>query len=65
MIEKLLAKYVAERALRYENLRILLKNPVGVAEHPDFADTIEVELHKIAGLNDLIEACQLLPNDLK
>lgn len=65
MIKKLMAKYEAERAIRYENLRIMMSNPVGVAEHPDFAATIEEELRKIAELNDLLEACEGLPLSVK
>lgn len=65
MIKKFIAKYEADRALRYENLRIMLTHPVGVAEHPDFAATIEDELRKIAELNDLIEACEGLPQSIK
>lgn len=37
------------------NVNILIKNNVGVAEHPDVIETIEKELDIIAKYNDQLE----------
>lgn len=37
------------------NVNILIKNSVGVAEHPDVIETIEKELDIIAKYNDQLE----------
>jgi hypothetical protein len=38
------------------NIDIFLANPQGVAEHIDFAETVERELEKIAHACDMLEA---------
>jgi hypothetical protein len=38
------------------NIDIFLTNPQGVAEHIDFAETVERELAKIAHACDMLEA---------
>ena len=37
-------------------LENILKNSVGVGEHPDIMDSIEKELEQIANYDDLLEA---------
>lgn len=37
------------------NVEVLLKNSVGVAEHPDIMETLEKELAKVAHYRDLKE----------
>ena len=38
------------------NVKVLMKERVGVAEHPDIMVTIEGELEKIAGYSDKLDA---------
>ena len=38
------------------NAQVFMKNPVGVAEHPDTMETIEEELGKIAEFQDKLNA---------
>lgn len=56
MLELIRKKYEAKKLLYIENVKNLLANPVGVAEHPDIAATIETQLVEIARCNDLISA---------
>jgi hypothetical protein len=42
------------------NVKILMKERVGVAEHPDIMLTIEGELEKIAGYSDKLDALGLI-----
>lgn len=37
------------------NVEVMLNNPVGVAEHPDLADTVEKELQVIAEYQDKLD----------
>lgn len=36
------------------NLELMLSNPVAVAEHPDFLETFEGELEKVAHYEDML-----------
>jgi hypothetical protein len=38
------------------NVELLLDKGVGVADHPDFMDTIEKELEQISNYHDKLEA---------
>lgn len=50
-------KYLIGQISKHEiNAKIFLKNPVGVAEHPDTVATIEEELGKISEYKDKLEA---------
>ena len=42
------------------NVKVLMKERVGVAEHPDIMVTIEGELEKIAGYSDKLAAVGLI-----
>ena len=42
------------------NVKVLMKERVGVAEHPDIMVTIEGELEKIAGYSDQLDALGLI-----
>ena len=42
------------------NVKVLMKERVGVAEHPDIMLTIEGELEKIAGYSDKLDALGLI-----
>jgi len=49
-------KYLIGQISKHEiNAKIFLKNPVGVAEHPDTVATIEEELGKISEYKDKLE----------
>ena len=37
------------------NLELMLSNPVAVAEHPDFLETFEGELEKVAHYEDMLK----------
>ena len=37
------------------NLKLMLTNPVSVAEHPDFIETFENELEKVAHYEDMLD----------
>lgn len=37
------------------NLQLMLNNPVAVAEHPDFLETFEGELEKVAHYEDMLK----------
>ena len=43
------------------NVKVLMKERVGVAEHPDIMVTIEGELEKRAGYSDKLDALRLIP----
>jgi len=42
------------------NVKVLMKERVGVAEHPDIMVTIEGELEKIASYSDKLDALGLI-----
>ena len=42
------------------NVKVLMKERVGVAEHPDIMLTIEGELEKIASYSDKVDALELI-----
>ena len=42
-------------ALHKANITIYLKNPAGIGEHSDIAETVESELTKIAESQDIID----------
>ncbi len=42
------------------NVKVLMKERVGVSEHPDIMLTIEGELEKIAGYSDKLDALGLI-----
>ena len=52
-IEKYLHGQIAKHTI---NAQVFMKNPVGVAEHPDTMATIEEELGKIAEFQDKLSA---------
>ena len=52
-MEKYLEGQIAKHTI---NAQVFMKNPVGVAEHPDTMATIEEELGKIAEYKDKLNA---------
>ncbi len=57
LLEQALRKHL-EGCLAYHqaNFQTFLANPVGVAEHGDYMETLEKELSKIAHYEDLLGA---------
>jgi len=49
-------KYETEIAISTTNIELFLASPQGVAEHIDYAETVEKELEKIAHANDMMQA---------
>jgi len=60
IIKNLKNKYQNEIDTAKTNIEIFLEKSVGVAEHIDFATTINTELEKIAHAKDMIEAIEEL-----
>jgi len=50
------------RAYHVMNWETFISNPVGVAEHGDFMETLEGELEKIARYDELIATLESLNN---
>jgi hypothetical protein len=56
LLETLKHKYEAEVAVHKNNVETFLSNNVGVADHINYAETVEKELEEIAKYKDLISA---------
>jgi hypothetical protein len=56
IVNNLKDKYQNQIDTAKTNIDIFLASPQGVAEHIDFAETVEKELEKIAHANDMLEA---------
>jgi hypothetical protein len=54
------AKYQNQIDMSKNNINMFLASPQGVAEHIDFAETVEKELEKIAHAHDMLEALEQL-----
>ena len=54
------AKYQNQIDMSKNNFNMFLASPQGVAEHIDFAETVEKELEKIAHAHDMLEALEQL-----
>lgn len=62
-IETAMMEYLkGRRAYHVTNWDTFLNNPVGVAEHGDFMDTLEKELENIAKYDELIATLEGLTN---
>jgi len=59
-MEKYLEGQIAKHTI---NAQVFMKNPVGVAEHPDTMATIEEELGKIAEYEDKLNALNSIGYD--
>lgn len=49
-----------KRAYHVANWETFMKNPVGVAEHGDFMETLEKELEQIARYDELLSTLEKL-----
>ena len=59
-MEKYLEGQIAKHTI---NAQVFMKNPVGVAEHPDIMGTIEEELGKVAEYSDKLSALNAIGYD--
>ena len=51
-----LKKYLEGNILKHKaNVEIYLKNSIGIGEHSDILETIEIELERMANYNDKLE----------
>ena len=56
LIEGLIAKYNGEIGEAKANIQVYMTNPVGIGEHPDIIQAIDVQLIKIAEAEDKLVA---------
>ena len=64
VIKEHMTKYFEGQIAKHTiNAQIFMKNPVGVAEHPDTMETIEEELGKIAEYEDKLNALNSIGYD--
>ena len=64
VIKEHMAKYLEGQISKHiVNAQVFMKNPVGVAEHPDTMATIEEELGKIAEFQDKLNALNQIGYD--
>jgi len=56
LLHTLKHKYEAEIAVHKNNIETFLSNNVGVADHINYAETVEKELEEIAKYKDLVSA---------
>jgi hypothetical protein len=60
-IEEAMKMYLqGQRAKHVANWETFLANPVGVAEHGDFMETLERELEQISKYDELIATLEIL-----
>ena len=64
VIKEHMTKYLEGQISKHiVNAQVFMKNPVGVAEHPDTMATIEEELGKIAEFQDKLNALNQIGYD--
>lgn len=64
ILETSIAHFDAHIEKHKMNVEVLLKNPVGVAEHPDIMETLEKELAQAAHYRDLKEEATKMLQEL-
>jgi hypothetical protein len=60
LLNNLKQKYKNEIEIHKTNIKIFLNSPQGVADHINFAETIEKELEAVAQASDMLEALELV-----
>tara|TARA_X000000950_G_scaffold283025_1_gene382991 strand:- start:3758 stop:3976 length:219 start_codon:yes stop_codon:yes gene_type:complete len=55
LLEALTKKLEGEIAVARANIKVYLKNSVGIGEHPDVVEAIETQIEKIAAADEKIE----------
>ena len=64
-LEAILQKLIGQRAIETQDLLVYLNNPVGVGEHPNIGEEVELKIDKIDSMNSKIETIQTLMNQLQ
>jgi hypothetical protein len=59
-IKALLLKYESQKATAIAELSVLLQSPVGIGDHTNIIDEMDVKIHKIAEAEDCIEIVKQL-----
>lgn len=60
-IEEAMKQYLqGQRARHVANWETFIANPVGVAEHGDFMETLEKELEQISKYDELLATLEIL-----
>ena len=55
IIEALEKKYDADMSKAEANIKVLLENPVGVADHADIVNTVDKEMQKISKAKEMLD----------
>ncbi len=55
IIEALEKKYDADMSKAEANIKVLLENPVGVADHADIVSTVDKEMQKISKAKEMLD----------
>ena len=63
-LEAILQKLVGQRAMETQDLIIYLNSPVGVGEHSNIGEQVELKIEKIESINSKIETTQKLIDQL-
>ena len=58
MLDALMLQYQAEIAKAKSNIKVYMKNPVGIGEHPDLASAVDSQIELIAHAEDKISVLQ-------
>ena len=64
-LEAILQKLIGQRAIETQDLLVYLNNPVGVGEHSNIGEEVELKIDKIDSMNSKIETIQTLMNQLQ
>ena len=59
-LEAILQKLIGQRAIETQDLLVYLNTPVGVGEHPNIGEEVELKIDKIDSLNSKIGTVQEL-----
>ena len=55
IVEALEKKYDADMSKAEANIKVLLENPVGVADHGDIVNTVDKEMQKISKAKEMLD----------
>ena len=64
-LEAILQKLIGQRAIETQDLLVYLNNPVGVGEHSNIGEEVELKIDKIDSINSKIETIQTLINQVQ
>ena len=63
LVDALIKKYEGEVMVAKANIEILLQSPVGVADHPDMAETLDGLVKKLHSAQEQLEALASLKTE--